>query len=115
MWDLRESRQLTQDAEAILMMELSDQNDYSSNRILTIAKNKDGPCGRMTLHFDAKHMRFSYVPPYEDPSIADARERNAKMDRNRAARQGKERRKAGIDGQASFQELDPDEGGELPF
>lgn len=115
MWDLRESRQLTQDAEAILMMELSDHNDYSSNRILTIAKNKDGPCGRMTLHFDAKHMRFTYVPPYEDPEIADARERNAKMDRNRAARQEKERRKAGIDGQASFHELDPDEGGELPF
>ncbi|MBR4549317.1 MAG: AAA family ATPase [Oscillospiraceae bacterium] len=115
MWDLRESRQLTQDAEAILMMELSDHNDYSSNRVLTIAKNKDGPCGRMTLHFDAKHMRFSYVPPYEDPPITDARERNAKMDRNRAARQEKERRKAGIDGQASFHELEPDEGGELPF
>lgn len=115
MWDLRESRQLTQDAEAILMMELSDHNDYSSNRILTIAKNKDGPCGRMTLHFDAKHMRFTYVPPYEDPDVAAAAERNAKMDRNRAARQEKERRKAGIDGQATFRELDPEEGGELPF
>ena len=115
MWDLRESRQLTQDAEAILMMELSDHDDYNSNRLLTIAKNKDGPCGRMTLHFDAKHMRFSYVPPYEDPDISDARERNEKMDRNREAREEKERRRRGIEGQATFQELDPDEGGELPF
>lgn len=115
MWDLRESRQLTQDAEAILMMELSDPADYSSNRLLTISKNKDGPCGRMTLSFDARHMRFAYVPPFEDPDIADARERNEKMDRNRAARQEKERRKAGIDGQATFRELADDEGGEIPF
>jgi len=115
MWDLRESRQLTQDAEAILMMELSDPADYSSNRLLTISKNKDGPCGRMCLSFDARHMRFAYVPPFEDPDITDARERNEKMDRNRAARQQKERRKAGISGQATFRELDDDEGGDLPF
>lgn len=115
MWDLRESRQLTQDAEAILMMELSDPADYSSNRLLTISKNKDGPCGRMCLSFDARHMRFEYVPPFEDPDITDARERNEKMDRNRAARQQKERRKAGISGQATFRELDDDEGGEIPF
>lgn len=115
MWDLRESRQLTQDAEAILMMELSDPADYSSNRLLTISKNKDGPCGRMALSFDARHMRFAYVPPFEDPDIADARERNEKMDRNRAARQEKERRKAGIGGQATFRELADDEGGEIPF
>ena len=60
-------------------------------------------------------MRFSYLPGYEDPKVADARERNAKMDRNRAERQEKERRKHGIEGQASFRELDPDEGGDLPF
>lgn len=115
MWDLRESRQLTQDGEAILMMELSDHDDYSSNRLLTIAKNKDGPCGRMTLSFDARHMRFDYVPPYEDPTVAEARDRNEKMDRNRAERLEKAARENGIEGHVNMHELADDEGGDLPF
>ena len=69
----------------------------------------------MYLEFDAPRMRFSYLPAYEPAEITEARERNEKMDRNRAARQEKERRKAGIDGQASFCDLDPDGGGDLPF
>lgn len=114
-WDLRESKQLVQDADAILMMDLTDLSDYSSNRVLIVDKNKDGACGKMYLEFDAPRMRFSYLPAYEPAEITEARERNAKMDRNRAARQEKERRKAGIDGQATFRDLDPDEGGDLPF
>lgn len=85
--NLRESHQLIHDAEAILIMDLADLKDYSSNRILKVDKNKDGPCARMLLHFDARHMRFDYVPPYEDPAVAGARERNEKMDANREARQ----------------------------
>lgn len=115
MYDLRESKQLVQDAQVIMMLDLTDPNDHNSPRVLIVDKNKDGACGRMFLEIDAPHMRFNYLPAYEDPAITDARERNAKMDRNRAARQEKERRKAGIDGQASFHELEPDEGGELPF
>ena len=114
-WDLRESKQLVNDSQVIMMLDLTDLNDYSSPRVLIVDKNKDGACGRMFLEIDAPHMRFNYLPAYEDPSITDARERNAKMDRNREARQDKERRKRGIEGQATFQELDPDEGGELPF
>ena len=114
-WDLRESKQLVQDADAILMMDLTDLSDYSSNRVLIVDKNKDGACGKMYLEFDAPRMRFSYLPAYEPAEVTEARERNEKMDRNRAARQKKERRKAGIDGQATFRDLDPDEGGDLPF
>ena len=114
-WDLRESKQLVQDADAILMMDLTDLSDYSSNRVLIVDKNKDGACGKMYLEFDAPRMRFSYLPAYEPAEISEARERNEKMDRNRAARQEKERRKRGIEGQATFKELDPDEGGDLPF
>lgn len=40
--DLRESRQLLQDAEAILMMDLADPKDYRSQRVLIVDKNKDG-------------------------------------------------------------------------
>ena len=114
-WDLRESKQLVNDSQVIMMLDLTDLTDYSSPRVLIVDKNKDGACGRMFLEIDAPHMRFNYLPAYEDAAIADARERNEKMDRNREARQEKERRKRGIEGQATFQELDPGEGGELPF
>lgn len=115
MWNLRESRQLAQDGEAVLMMELSDPSDYSSNRFLTIAKNKDGPCGRMCLSFDAGHMRFEYVPAFEDPDQVKADARNAVMDRNREERQRKAQNGGEIEGQQAFRELDDDEGGENPF
>lgn len=114
-WDLRESKQLVQDGEAVVLLDLTDQDDYTSNRYLIIDKNKDGPCGRMLLAFDAQHMRFSYVPPYEGTDAAAARERNEKMDRNREARREKAARRKGLDGQVGFHELDDDEGGDLPF
>lgn len=114
-WDLRESKQLVQDAEVIVLLDLIDQDDYTSNRYLIIDKNKDGPCGKMTLAFDARHMRFTYVPPYEGADAAAARERNEKMDRNREARREKAARKKGLDGQVGFHELDDEEGGDLPF
>lgn len=105
--NLRESHQLIHDAEAILIMDLTDLKDYGSNRVLKVDKNKDGPCARMILHFDAKYMRFDYVPPYEDPDAAAARERNEKMDANREARRAKEAaaKAPAIQGQASFAEL----------
>lgn len=114
-WDLRESKQLINDAQAIMMLDLTDFQDYSCPRVLIVDKNKDGPCGKMFLEIDAPHMRFNYIPAFEPAEVTAARERNQKMDENRAARQQKERRKAGIEGQASFRELDPDEGGDLPF
>ena len=87
--NLRESHQLIHDAEAILIMDLADIKDYQSNRILKVDKNKDGPCCRMLLRFDARKMRFEYVPPVEDPDAAAARERAAVMDRNREEKAAK--------------------------
>lgn len=115
--NLRESRQLIHDAEAILILDLSDLNDYSSNRIFKVDKNKDGPCCRLILSFDAAKMRFEYVPPVEDESVTRARERVEKMDRNREERREKAAAQArdAIDGQTGFYELDDEEGGELPF
>lgn len=44
--DLRESRQLINDADLILMMDLVDPDDSQGLRVLRIDKNKDGPWGR---------------------------------------------------------------------
>ena len=114
--DLRESKQLGMDAEAVLLLDLTDPDDYRSPRVLIIDKNKDGPPGQMLLDFDAQHMRFTYQPPFEGPEAEAARERNAVMDRNRAERREKDASKArtAIDGQAVFEDL-PDDGDVLPF
>ena len=84
--DLRESRQLKQDADVILLMDLVDPTDRAGHRILQVAKNRDGALGRIVLDFDPYRMRFAYVPPVEDSDEARGRERAGKMDRNREAR-----------------------------
>ena len=115
--NLRESRQLIHDAEAILILDLSDLNDYSSNRIFKVDKNKDGPCCRLVLNFDAAKMRFEYVPPVEDSDAERSRKYVETLDRNMAERDAKKAAKARtkIDGQADFYDLTDDEGGENPF
>lgn len=114
--NLRESHQLIHDAEAILIMDLSDLNNYQSNRILKVDKNKDGPCTRMLLRFDARHMRFEYQPPVEDSETQASRERIEAMDRNREERNAKAARKRAERKaqESAFEEL---EGGkeDLPF
>lgn len=61
--DLRESRQLKQDADFILILSPSvDEEDPPNTRVLEIAKNKDGRCARLKLHFEPEHMTFSYRP-----------------------------------------------------
>ena len=62
--DLRESRQLKQDADAILILSPStDEGDTANTRVLEIAKNKDGRLARMKLNFEPEHMTFIYAPP----------------------------------------------------
>lgn len=83
--DLRESRQLKHDADAILLLELC--KDFPNGRSLTIGKNKDGKRNRgMKLNFDPDHMTFSYYKRVETSAAP-----------------------------AKFEELDDNEGGELPF
>ena len=115
--NLRESRQLIHDAEAILILDLADLNDYNSNRIFKVDKNKDGPCCRLILSFDAARMRFEYVPPVEDSDAERSRKYVETLDRNAAQRDAKKAAKSRtkIDGQADFYDLDDDEGGENPF
>ena len=57
--DLRESGQLEQDADVIIMLKLEDADRPDGNRKLYITKNKEGTCPMITLEFDGKHQRFS--------------------------------------------------------
>ena len=101
--DLRESRQLKHDADVILIMSLSSEGS-GMFRELQVAKNKDGPLGRMLLDFDPEHMTFSYRAP---ETVSQA---------GRTLRaEGRKAKRRAVEGQQSFAELPDGEGGELPF
>lgn len=102
--DLRESRQLKHDADAIIILSISNEG-AGVFRELNIAKNKDGPLGRMLLDFDFEHMTFSYRPPPKPNPYAEL----AKAQKRARVRYD------ATPGQSTFTEL-PDTGkGDLPF
>ena len=57
--DLRESGQLEQDADIIMMLKLEKKDQPDGNRELYITKNKEGTCPKILLAFDGKHQSFS--------------------------------------------------------
>lgn len=57
--DLRESGQLEQDADLILMLKLQDEDKPDGFRELYITKNKEGTCPKIVLAFDGKHQTFA--------------------------------------------------------
>lgn len=60
--DLRESRQLKQDADVIMILSPSaDDEDPEDTRILQVAKNKDGRCGKIKLRFEPQYMSFAQL------------------------------------------------------
>lgn len=65
MSDLRESGQIEQDADAIMLLYLSEPDNPRGQRTLAVAKNKEGTTGAMQLDFDGAHQRFAYCAPPE--------------------------------------------------
>lgn len=57
--DLRESGQLEQDADIIIMMKLAKQSDPAGPRHAYVTKNKEGELFMTPLAFDGKHQTFS--------------------------------------------------------
>lgn len=59
---LRESGQIEQDADLIMMLSLEDNDKPSGPRKLRIRKNKEGICPSILLGFDGKHQTFRSLP-----------------------------------------------------
>ncbi len=69
MSSLRQSGQIEQDADVVMLLYKKDPEAPLSQRVLDVAKNKDGESGlHMLLDFDGDKQRFSrangtYIPP----------------------------------------------------
>ncbi|MDR3767523.1 MAG: DnaB-like helicase C-terminal domain-containing protein [Butyricicoccus sp.] len=60
---LRESGQIEQDADAVLLLYLADPSNPSGDRRLKIAKNKEGELDAVNLNFEGRFQRFlEYMP-----------------------------------------------------
>lgn len=67
--DLRESGQLEQDADVIMMLHLEDKSKPQGNRKLTITKNKVGECRQTELVFDGKCQGFARARKNQQPEV----------------------------------------------
>lgn len=65
---MRESGQIEQDADAILLLYLQEPDNRSGPRTLKIAKNKEGICTANTLEFDGAKQRFYKADSGKFPS-----------------------------------------------
>ncbi len=55
---LRESGQIEQDADVVMILSLENQGQPSGNRIMSIEKNKEGTCPNILLAFDGMYQTF---------------------------------------------------------
>lgn len=69
MSDLRESGQIEQDADSIMLLYLSVKGNFSGNRELKIAKNKQGRTGCLTMRWYGETQRFVPMPTTTAPPV----------------------------------------------
>ena len=101
--DLRESRQLKQDADFILLLYPDTEEGVPPTaRVLEIAKNKDGRCARLRMDFEPEHMTFKY----------HAKTMPELWSEGRAVKAAQRARKPKA---GEFVELPPGKGDDLPF
>ena len=109
MHSLKETGQLEQDADAIMLLyrpgPRDDNYDPSKTRFLKIAKQKEGRLGRWPLYFDGAHQRFSVMAGPDGRAV-----QRKLVDKGRAA---KGRRHAETPGQVTFSGVP--ETGDEPF
>lgn len=67
MHNLRESGQIEQDADVIMLIYRRNQKDIRAPRFLDVAKNKEGRTGHWTLCFDGAHQSFSMSESQDPP------------------------------------------------
>ena len=99
MHDLRESGQIEQDADAVLLLYLQDPSNYAGQRVLKIGKNKEGERADFVLDFDGNTQTFKEAAGRI--TLADIR------------RAGKAQRTPQL-AQVTMEEIG-EEDGELPF
>lgn len=76
--DLRESGQIEQDADLILMLQLENHACPEGPRKLFVTKNKEGKLFQMLLTFDGRHQTFSKGGML-DAAVAEAKANNKKF------------------------------------
>ena len=67
MQSFKESGQIEQDVDVGLILYNKEPNNYRSNRILKIAKNKEGVRANLELEFEGGIMRFTEATPESPP------------------------------------------------
>ena len=114
MHDLKEAGQFEQDADIIFLLyrpsPSDDTLDQEKNRILKIAKYKEGPRGRWPLYFDGPKQTFSVMTDADGKAVL--------RQLVNAGKKAKSKNKAEAQGQqtmSEFRELSAEEAGDIPF
>lgn len=114
MHDLKESGQFEQDADIIFLLyrpsPSDDTLDQEKNRILKIAKYKEGPRGRWPLYFDGPKQTFSVMTEADGKAVL--------RQLVNAGKKAKSKNRAEATGQqtmSEFRELSAEEAGDIPF
>ena len=76
--DLRESGQIEQDADVIMMLRLDKRSRPEGPRRLLITKNKEGQLAQSILTFDGRYQRFAKGGPL-DSAVAEAQDLKQKI------------------------------------